>query len=159
MNVVVDERNNGGNMAKKKLTKKQKRSKYNQSLDDKLVYNNIRFRSKLEVNHYKYFLEHPNIEVLEFEPYFLLLEPFEYYCIESGKTRKYGKFSYKADFKLKIDGLDRLVIWESKGLIKPEFAIRKKIWYSQYGDDYYYILSKSLKHAKKVIEDILSRGD
>ena len=140
-----------------KLTKKKKRSKYNQSLDDKLTYNNIKFRSKLEVNHYKYFLEHPNIEVVAFEPYFLLLEPFEYYDFELDKIRKYGKFSYKADFTLKIKGVDRPVIWESKGMIKPEFAIRRKIWYKQYGDEYYYILSKSLKHCKSVLDEITNR--
>jgi hypothetical protein len=69
--------------------------------------------------------------------------------------RKYGKFSYKADFTLKIKGVDRLVIWESKGMVKPEFSIRKKIWYSIYGDKYYYILSKSLKHCKMVLDKYL----
>ena len=141
-------------MAKKKLTKKEKRSKYNVSLTDKLEHNGVKFRSKLEVNHYKLFLENHKIKVIEFEPYFLLLEPFEYYCLEKGKVRKYGKWSYKADFLLEIDGLDKQVVWESKGMIKPEFALRRKMWYKLYGEDYYYITSKSLKHAKQLIQEL-----
>ena len=142
-------------MAKKKLTKKEKRSKYNQSLDEKLIHNNIKFRSKLEVNHYKYFLSHPNIEVIEFEPYFLLMEPFKYHDWSLDKVRSYGKFSYKADFKLKIKGVDKEIIWESKGLVTEAFRIREKIWYNQYGEDYYYVRSKSLKHCKKVLDEYL----
>lgn len=138
-----------------KLTKKAKRSKYNQSLDEKLTYNNIKFRSKLEVNHYKYFLLHPNIEVIEFEPYFLLMEPFEYYDFELDKTRKYGKYSYKADFKLKIKGVDKEIIFESKGLATEAFKIRRKVWYNIYGKDYYYITSKSLKHCKTTLDKYL----
>jgi hypothetical protein len=137
------------------LTKKQKKHKYNVN-KVKPIYNNIEFDSKLEVNHYKLFEECDDIEVVEFEPYFLLLEPFTYFDFEKGKDRKYGKFSYKADFLLKIKGVDRLVVWESKGMVKPEFAIRKKIWYSQYGDEYYYIMSKSLKHAKVVLKEYIN---
>ncbi len=137
-----------------KLTKKEKRSKYNLN-KVKPIYNNIEFDSKLEVNHYKLFEEDENIEVVEFEPYFLLLEPFTYFDLEKGKERKYGKFSYKADFLLKIKGVDRLIVWESKGMVKPEFAIRKKIWYSLYGDKYYYIMSKSMKHGKQVLEELI----
>ena len=89
-------------MRGKKLTKKQKRSKYNVSLKDNLEHNGNKFRSKLEVNHYKLFLDNPKIKVLEFEPFFLLLEPFHYYDLEQDKLRKYGKWSYKADFLLEI---------------------------------------------------------
>ena len=137
-----------------KLTKKEKRSKYNQSLKDNLEHNGNKFRSKLEVNHYKEFLSRPNIEVLEFEPYFLLLEPFEYYDIEKNKIRKYGKWSYKADFLLKVKGLDKLIVWESKGMIKPEFALRRKMWYRKYGEEYYYVTSKSLKHSKALLNEL-----
>jgi hypothetical protein len=139
----------------KKLTKKEKRSKYNQSLDDKLIYNGIRFRSKLEVNHYKYFLSHPNIEVLEFEPYFLLLDPFSYYDWCRDKQRKYGKLSYKSDFKLKIKGVDKEVIVECKGMVTQAFQLREKLWYNQYGNDYYYMRSKSLKYCKVVLDKYL----
>lgn len=142
------------------LSKKQKRSKYNVSLTDNKEYNGVKFRSKLEVNHYKLFLEMKDyIEVLEFEPFYLLLEPFEYYDLEKDKMRKYGKWSYKADFLLKIKGLDKLVVWESKGLIKPEYALRRKMWYKLYGNEYYYVTSKSLKHAKQVLNEIIERGD
>jgi hypothetical protein len=79
------------------------------------------------------------------------MESFKYYDLEKGKTRSYGKFSYKADFLLKIKGVDRLVVWESKGMITEASQIRRKIWYSKYGNDYYYITSKSLKHCKKVL--------
>jgi hypothetical protein len=142
-----------------KLTKKQKRSKYNQSLSDKLEHNGHKFRSKLEVNHYKHFLDVDEIDVLDFEPFFMLLEPFEYYDLEQDKVRKYGKFSYKADFLLQIKGVNKLVVWESKGMAKSDYMIRKKMWYHIHGEDYYFIQSGSLKHCKKVIEDLLSRGD
>lgn len=92
--------------------------------------------------------------MLDFEPFFLLLEPFTYYDLEKDKIRKYGKFSYKADFKLEYEGLDKPIIWESKGHRKPEYMIRKKIWYSIYGEDYYFVESGSLKHCKKVVEEI-----
>lgn len=141
-------------MTKKKLTKKEKRSKYNVSLSDDKEHNGVKFRSKLEVNHYKEFLSRDFIEVLEFEPFFLLLEPFEYYDLEKNAIRKYGKWSYKADFLLKVKGLDRLVVWESKGLIKPEYALRRKMWYKLYSDNYYYITSKSLKHAKLLLDEL-----
>lgn len=136
------------------LTKKQKRSKYNVSLTEDKTYNGVTFRSKLEVNHYKEFLSRPNIKVLEFEPFFMLLEPFEYYDLEQNKKRKYGKWSYKADFLLEVEGLDKKIVFESKGLIKPEYALRRKMWYKLYGEDYYYITSKSLKHCKQVLDEI-----
>jgi len=144
-------------MSVKKTNKKQKRSKYNVSLEDKLTYNNIKFRSKLEVNHYKYFLEHPNIEVVEFEPYFLLLEPFKYFDWCKGKERSYGKLSYKADFTLKIKGVDKLVIVECKGMVTQAFQLREKLWYNQYGNDYYYMRSSSLKYCKEVLSKYESR--
>ena len=125
------------------------------SKDDKLTYKNIKFRSKLEVNHYKYFESHPNVEVIEFEPYFLLMEPFEYFDWALDKKRKYGKFSYKADFKLKIKGVDKEIIWESKGMVTQAFQIREKIWYNQYGNEYYYVRSKSLKHCKLILDKYL----
>lgn len=134
--------------------KYSKRSKYNVK-KDKPVCDGIKFDSKLEMNHYIYFRDNPNIEVIQFQPYFLLLEPFTYYDLETNRTRKYGKFSYKADFKLKIKGVDKEIIWESKGMVKPDFQIRRKIWYSLYGEDYYYITSKSLKHCKRVCEGLL----
>ena len=123
----------------------------------KPICDGMKFDSKLEMNHYIHFRDTVGIEVVEFQPYFLLLEPFEYYDLECNRTRKYGKFSYKADFKLKIKGLDKEVIWESKGMVKPDFQIRRKIWYNLYGKDYYYITSKSLKHCKQVCEELLDR--
>jgi hypothetical protein len=138
------------------LKKQSKRNKYNVR-KVKPVYNDITFDSKLELNHYKLFEEYDEITVTELQPYFLLMEPFEYFCVEKNKIRKYGKFSYKADFLLEIKGLDKPVVWESKGMVKPEFAIRKKVWYSLYGEDYYYIMSKSVKHAKALLDEILKR--
>ena len=137
-----------------KKKKSAKRSKFNVR-KKKEVYDNVKWDSRLELNHYKYFKEHPNIEVIELQPFFLLMEPFTYFDFEKNKNRKYGKFSYKADFKLKIEGVDRLVIFESKGMVKPDFAIRKKIWYSIYGDEYFYIMSKSLKHCKELLDKYL----
>jgi hypothetical protein len=143
-------------MSKNKKKKSPTRSKYNVRRK-KEIYDGIKWDSKLELNHYKLFKELDYVEVIEFQPYFLLLEPFTYYDLETNKIRKYGKFSYKADFKLKIEGVDKEVIWESKGMVKPDFQIRRKMWYKLYGEDYYYITSKSLKHAKELMKKLKER--
>ena len=39
-------------------------------------------------------------------------------------------------------------------MIKPEFALRRKMWYKLYGEEYYYVTSKSLKHAKQLLEEL-----
>ena len=93
----------------------------------------------------------------EFEPFFLLEEPFTYFCLEKGKERKYGKFSYKADFLLKVEGLDKLVVWETKGRPKPDYMIRKKLWYKKYGDEYYFVQIHSSKQSKEIFDKY--RGD
>ena len=118
----------------------------------KPIYDGIQFDSKAEVRDYKYIMEHPNIEIIEFEPFFLLEEPFTYFCLEKGKERKYGKFSYKADFLLKVEGLDKLVVWETKGRPKPDYMIRKKLWYKKYGDEYYFVQIHSSKQSKEIFD-------
>jgi hypothetical protein len=135
-----------------------KKHKYNVK-KEKPVYKNIKFDSKLEMGHYKLFELYDEIEVIELQPFFMLMEGFTYYDIEQDKIRKYGKFSYKSDFKLDIKGIDKPVIWESKGMITQAYSIRKKIWYSIYGEDYYFIQCSSIKKAKIILEDLVSRGD
>ena len=127
------------------------RSKYNVK-KDKPICDGIKFDSKLELNHYKYLNEHPNIEIVQFQPYFLLLEPFLYYDFETQRTRKYGKFSYKADFLIRVKGVDKLIVFESKGMVKPDFQIRRKMWYNKFGKEYYYITVKSLKQCKEIFD-------
>lgn len=121
------------------------------------MYDGIQFDSSGEVRDYKYIKEHPKMKIVEFEPFFMLEEPFTYYCFEKGKMRKYGKLSYKADFLIKVEGLDKLVVWETKGRPKPDYMIRKKLWYKKYGDDYYFVQIHSKKQTKEIFDKY--RGD
>lgn len=127
--------------------------KYNVS-KVKPTYNGITFDSKGELNHYKLFEDYKNIEVLELQPKFKLLDGFEYYDLVKGKMRKYADFNYKADFKLKIKGFDKLIIWESKGMITEPYQIRKKMWHSIYRNDYYFIQCSSVKGAKEIFSKL-----
>ena len=134
------------------------RSKYNVK-KEKPVCDGIKFDSKLEMNCYMYMRDNPSINILEFQPFFMLMKPFNYYDLEQNKTRKYGKMSYKPDFKVKLPNVDREIVVEVKGMAKPDYMMRKKLWYSQYGEDYYFLQIGSLKKCKKIFEDILNRGD
>lgn len=127
------------------------------SKQDNKTYDGIVFDSKLELNVYKYFQSVDEIEILELQPFFLLMEPFSYECLEKGKTRKFGKFSYKPDMRISIKGLDKEVIVEVKGMPRPEYMIRKKIWYNQNKNNYYFLEIRSVKKAKKIVGDILER--
>jgi len=91
------------------------------------------------------------------QPKFELMDGFNYYDLERDKTRKFGTMKYTPDFKIKFKGLDKLIIWETKGMITTDFNMRKKIWYNLYGEEYYYIQSSSMKHQRIVLNDLITR--
>jgi len=140
------------------MKKKFKRNKYNVK-KVKPVYEGIEFDSKLEMNVYKYFNECDDIEILGVQPFFLLFEPFSYYCLEKGKMRKYGKMSYKPDIKIRMDGIDKDIIIEVKGLPTPSYMMRKKLWYSQNWEDYYFLEIRSLKKGIILMDELRKRGE
>lgn len=103
-------------------------------------YNWIKFRSKLEVSFYKFFIEN-NIKILEFEPKYLLQSSFECQWI------KFRPIEYKADFLIEYQW-DIYVI-EAKGMETPEFKLKYKMWMKRYWAENNYILAKSLKSLKE----------
>ena len=135
---------------------KKRKNKYNRS---KAVYNEIKFDSRLERNQYKVFLEEYSdlVSIIELQPSYKLMEGFTYFDIERNKVRKFGTMKYTPDFKIKIKGLDKLVIWETKGMITTDFNMRKKIWYNLYGKEFYYIQSSSMKHQRLVLDELQER--
>ena len=141
-----------------KLSKKQKRSKYNLSKKDNKIYNGITFDSKLEMNIYKYFDECEDITILDTQPFFLLLEPFTYFCLEKGKKRKYGKLSYKSDIKIKMDSIDKDIIVEVKGLPTEAYKLRKKLWYNQNKNKFHFLEIRSLKKCRVIFDEIRTRS-
>lgn len=132
------------------------RNKYN-TKKVKPIYNGITFDSKLELNVYKYLDECDDITILGVQPYFLLDEPFTYFCLEKNKIRKYSKMSYKPDIKIQMKNVDKDIIVEVKGLPTPSYMMRKKLWYKLYGKDYYFLEVRSLKKGKVIFDDIRSR--
>ena len=100
-------------------------------------------------------MAHPKMKLLDLEPFFLLEEPFEYYCFEKDKIRKFGKFSYKADFLIELEGVDKPIVWERKGRLKPDYQIRKKLWYKKYGEDYYFVEVRNNKQCKAIFDKYL----
>lgn len=95
------------------------------------------------------------------QPKFTLLDGFRYYDIEwyleKGNDRKYKGIIYTPDFKISIKGLDKDIIWETKGRPTEAYNMRKKMWYNLYGKEYYFIQSSTMKHQRKVLDDILER--
>ena len=138
--------------------KLNKRSKYNVK-KVKPIEDGITFDSKLELNCYKYMRDNPLIIIIEFQPFYMLMEPFEYYDLEKDKERKYGKMSYKPDFKVRLPNVDKDIAVEVKGMVTPVYALRKKLWYNQYGDKEYFLQIGSLKKCKLIFEEILGRSD
>ena len=94
----------------------------------KLIYNNIRFDSKLECNFYITLLkakEEGKIKDFELQPKFVLQEKFE----KHGK--KYREITYKADFRVYTnDGLCHIV--DCKGMETVEFKIKKKLFLNKF---------------------------
>jgi len=88
---------------------------------------------------------------------FDLLEGFKYYDLEKDKERKYGTMRYTPDFIITIKGIDKPISWETKGMVTTAYSMRKKLWYNLYGDEYYFIESSSMKHQRKVLDDLLNR--
>jgi len=135
----------------------KKRNKYN-TKKVKPIYNDITFDSQLELNIYKYLDECDDITIVKTQPQFLLVDPFSYYCLEKDSIRKYSKISYTPDIQIKMNGLNKDIIVEVKGLPTPVYMLRKKLWYLQNGDEYYFLELRSLKACKIIFDEIRNRG-
>lgn len=94
----------------------------------KIIYNNIKFDSKLECNFYITLLkakDENKIKDFELQPKFVLQDKFE----KHGK--KYRAITYIADFKIYTnDGLCHIV--DCKGMETVEFKIKKKLFLKKF---------------------------
>ena len=118
--------------------------------------NNIIFDSKSEALHYIYFMNHPHIEIIELQPKFILLEKFEYYCIDKKKMRTMREMVYTPDFRIRVDGIDKDIMVEVKGFGRKDYMIRKKLFISQYRHTYYFIELKGdvkLSDCRRVFDE------
>ena len=134
------------------------RSKYNVK-KEKPICDGIKFDSKAEMRCYQTLKEYEEVQIVRFQPQFLLLESFEYYDLIKDKKRKYSKMRYTSDFEIKIKGIDRNIIVEYKGMIRPDYSMRKKMWYNLFGNDYYFLEIRGIKNTKEQIDELLKRVD
>ncbi len=121
----------------------------------KTIINGIKFDSKLEAEHYAYFLKNESIKIKKVQPIYKINEPFEYSDPFSKKgTRKMAKTIYTPDFLIEVDGIDKPVVIEVKGLPTPVYQLRKKLFIQKYvqGGDLYFLELKSLKQTKQIFE-------
>jgi len=107
----------------------------------------ISFSSKLEANAYLYFKEN-DIKIVELQPKFQLNNKFEYEWV------KYREIRYVSDFLLQI--WDIKVIVDMKGMVLPEYKLKKKLFLYKITDfekDFNiklkFIEAKSLKDLKE----------
>lgn len=107
------------------------------------------FDSKLELNHFFYFEQHPKITVIERQKRFLLLEGFKYYDIEKAKERKARHIVYTCDFIIKHEDYDKLIAWESKGYARKDYRLRAKLFRKKF-PEYYFIEVHSMKQAQEI---------
>ncbi|CAM2830157.1 DUF1064 domain-containing protein [Hathewaya histolytica] len=103
------------------------KSKYN---NKKVIYNGIKFASKMERDYYIYILglkEDGVVADIELQPVFLLQEKFKY----GNKTIR--SIKYKADFRVAYkDGHTEVI--DVKGTVTDVFKIKRKMLLSKYKD-------------------------
>jgi len=102
------------------------------------------------MNHYIYLKEHPDIEIVDRQKTFLLLEGFRWFDIESGKWRRARNMVYTPDFIIRHKDYDKLIAFESKGFARKDYKIRSKLFRYNYGDEYYFVEVHSLKQCKSL---------
>ncbi len=99
-------------------------------------------------------MELPNVELVERQREFNLLDSFEWVSFPNLKKRKMRGMVYTPDFILKVDGFDKLLALESKGYARKDYAIRKKLFIKNYNDEYYFLESNSEKHLRSILEGL-----
>lgn len=94
----------------------------------KTVVDNVTFDSKAEARRYqelKLLEQAGEIQGLQLQPQFILLEPF---IDSSGKRQR--PIIYKADFQYKENGQD--MVEDVKGVLTPEFKLKVKLFLHKY---------------------------
>jgi len=93
----------------------------------KVVYDGIKFDSKLELKRYKQLkiLENNgNITDLKLQPSFLLSNTLK--VLKNGKKQTYRKTVYKADFSYYKDGL--YIVEDTKGIETETYKLKRKLF-------------------------------
>jgi len=123
-------------------------TKYNATTE---IVNGHKFRSKLEARIYRHLLDN-NIEVLEFEPLYILLDAFSY------NWKHIRAVSYKADFLIGLKGLK--IILEVKGFETPVWKIKKKLMIHKmykHNREELFIVCKSIKDLDEQLKEIYKK--
>ena len=118
----------------------------------KVEYKRMIFDSKLELNIYKYFEDHPNIKILSRQNSYKLFPSIKYYCIKKGKIRTLRQMIYTPDYKIKLKGHKKEIEIECKGFARPVYLLRKKIFLNLWGHIYDFIELGSLKETKEIFD-------
>ena len=105
----------------------------------------IRFASNMEARFYLFFKDH-NFEILELQPKFLLADAFEVFEWKTGKTKKFRKTEYVADFRIKTPDGDIFII-EAKGFETEAWKLKQKFFLKKYGQEEKLLVFKSLKEV------------
>ncbi len=103
---------------------KKKQPKYKNT---KVIFDGIKFDSKLELKRYKQLLLSVNrgaIKDLELQPKFLLSDTLK--VIKNGKKETYCKNSYIADFAYKKHGL--YIVEDVKGVETTVYKFKRKLF-------------------------------
>ena len=125
----------------------------------KKTYDNIKFDSGLELDHYKYIKQLDNIEILEVHPNFVLFDSFEWFDIQRGKISKYRKIGYTGDFLLKLPDREKLLVVESKGFQRADYMLRKKLFILKYKDEYDFIQLDNMKQCKDFFKQYIQEEE
>lgn len=120
----------------------------------KTTVDGIIFDSPLEAAHYKYLKKHPKIKIIDRQVEFSLNDKFTWLDIKPTKiTKKTArKMVYTPDFLIEVEGLDKLVIIETKGHARKDYMMRKKLFLMKYPE--YYFVEIGARKRKKDIEPI-----
>jgi len=104
--------------------------------------------------HYQILKQHPNIEIVDRQKTFLLINGFPYIKLPNFNKGNIRKMEYTPDFILKIKGIDKPIAMETKGHARKDYMMRKKLFIYFYGDKYYFYECKDNAKGEKLKKDI-----
>lgn len=136
-------------MGVKIIAKKKKRNRVK-----KIIIDGIEFDSGTEAKHYEMLRDNEDIEIVERQKTFLLLDSFTYNKLPQYKKATHRKMVYTPDFIIKVKGRDKLIAMETKGHARKDYMIRKKLFSYFYKDEYDFFECKDKRDGKQLKKDI-----
>ncbi len=107
------------------------------------------------MEHYKIIQSYNEVTLISMQKSFELIPSFEWVSFPKMKKRLYRHMIYTPDFIISINGIDKPIAVESKGFARKDYNIRKKIFIKEYGNEYYFYESNSIKDLINMIEEVL----